>query len=112
MGLLSGLRRTCRLVFMVIIFMICSWAGRIRWPMDGSVNSSLGAQIAAQLRGLPVGTCIVAVRICWESLVFERFLGIHGPERGVQPGPLWADPVLMVSRAIGFCPEAVVKPAR
>ena len=88
---------TCRLVFMVIIFMICSWAGRIRWPMDGSVNSSLGAQIAAQLRGLPVGTCIVAVRICWESLVFERFLGIHGPERGVQPGPLWADPVLMAT---------------
>lgn len=34
------------------------------WPLDGSVNSSLGAEIASQIRDLPVGTCVVAVRIC------------------------------------------------
>ena len=34
------------------------------WPLDGSVNSSLGAQIAAQIRDLSVGTCIVSVSIC------------------------------------------------
>jgi hypothetical protein len=34
------------------------------WPLDGSVNSSLGAQIAAQIRGLPIGTRIGSVGIC------------------------------------------------
>jgi filamentous hemagglutinin len=33
-------------------------------PLDLSVNRSLGAQIAAQIRGTPVGTCIVSVEIC------------------------------------------------
>lgn len=33
-------------------------------PLDLSVNRSLGAQIAAQIRRVPVGTCVIAVRIC------------------------------------------------
>lgn len=33
-------------------------------PLDLSVNRSLGAQIAAQLQGVPAGTCIVGVEIC------------------------------------------------
>jgi len=33
-------------------------------PLDLSVNRSLGAQIGAQLRGVPVGTCIIGVEIC------------------------------------------------
>ncbi|WP_421742687.1 RHS repeat-associated core domain-containing protein [Cellulomonas sp.] len=33
-------------------------------PLDGSVNSSIGAQIAAQIRGRPIGTCVVSVKIC------------------------------------------------
>ena len=34
------------------------------WPLDASVNSSLGAQIAAQIRALAVATCIASVSIC------------------------------------------------
>lgn len=33
-------------------------------PLDLSVNRSLGAQIGAQLRGVPVGTCVSSVEIC------------------------------------------------
>lgn len=33
-------------------------------PLDLSVNRSLGAQIAWQLRGVPVGTCVIGVEIC------------------------------------------------
>ncbi|MHB1596299.1 MAG: RHS repeat protein [Streptosporangiaceae bacterium] len=33
-------------------------------PLDLSVNRSLGAQIGAQLRGVPVGTCVIGVMIC------------------------------------------------
>lgn len=33
-------------------------------PLDLSGNRSLGAQIGAQLRGVPVGTCVVGVEIC------------------------------------------------
>jgi hypothetical protein len=33
-------------------------------PLDNSVNRSLGAQIGARTRRLPVGTCITSVRIC------------------------------------------------
>jgi len=33
-------------------------------PLDASVNRSLGAQIACQIRGLAVGTSIVGVSIC------------------------------------------------
>jgi hypothetical protein len=33
-------------------------------PLDYSVNRSLGAQIGARLRGVPVGTCVIGVEIC------------------------------------------------
>jgi hypothetical protein len=33
-------------------------------PLDLSVNRSLDAQIGAQLRGVPVGTCVIGVQIC------------------------------------------------
>jgi filamentous hemagglutinin len=33
-------------------------------PLDLSVNRSLGAQIGAQLRNVPVGTCVIGVEIC------------------------------------------------
>jgi len=33
-------------------------------PLDASVNRSLGAQIAAQLRGSPAGTCVISASIC------------------------------------------------
>jgi hypothetical protein len=33
-------------------------------PLDLSVNRSLGAQIGAQLRGVPFGTCVISVEIC------------------------------------------------
>ncbi|WP_327694870.1 polymorphic toxin-type HINT domain-containing protein [Streptomyces sp. NBC_00459] len=33
-------------------------------PLDGSVNSSLGAQIAARIKNLPMGTRICSVTIC------------------------------------------------
>ena len=33
-------------------------------PLDASVNTSLGAQIGAQLRGVPYGTCVLSVSIC------------------------------------------------
>jgi filamentous hemagglutinin len=33
-------------------------------PLDLSVNRSLGAQIGWQLRGVPVGTCVIGVEIC------------------------------------------------
>jgi hypothetical protein len=33
-------------------------------PLDSSVNRSLGPQIAAQLRGVPIGTCVIGVQIC------------------------------------------------
>jgi hypothetical protein len=32
--------------------------------LDVSVNRSLGAQIGTQLRRVPVGTCVISVRIC------------------------------------------------
>lgn len=33
-------------------------------PLDLSVNRRLGAQIAARIRGLPIGTCVISVTIC------------------------------------------------
>ena len=33
-------------------------------PLNSSVNRSLGPQIHHQIKVLPIGTCIVAVRIC------------------------------------------------